>query len=114
MTVTNVELDKAVAECLGHRVVEDYGTYIRIHLPHKEQSGYTTRFCPTTDWQDGGPIIERECISLDGFTEYPAWIACMPEPNAEPSYGPTPLIAAMRAFVSTRLEKLNEDKSEQT
>ena len=54
---------------------------------------------PSTDWAQGGPIIEREGIGLlpsgnsyyerDGGTYY--------------SYGSTPLIAAMRCYVASKL-----------
>jgi hypothetical protein len=54
---------------------------------------------PSTDWAQGGPIIEREKIGLlpsgnayyerNGGTYY--------------SYGPTPLIAAMRCYVASKL-----------
>lgn len=59
----------------------------------------------STDWQWGGPIIENECIELVTFGNPTQW-------SANPSFmfngcsdyehihvGPTPLIAAMRAFV---------------
>lgn len=56
-------------------------------------------FEPSTKWSQGGPIIEREHIGLmpsgtayferDGGTYY--------------SYGPTPLIAAMRCYVASKL-----------
>ena len=71
-----------------------------------------------TDWSQGGPIIEREGINLfkhnklnDGQPD--VWCAhkVVPRPNMEGSFnscalaldGPTPLIAAMRCFVSSKL-----------
>ena len=98
-------LDWAVAHCLGHTVAENYGSYIRIHLTDPKQAGYTLAFCPSTDWAQGGPIIERECIAISclhitGYTPN-TWTARRPQRCSED--GPTPLIAAMRAYVASKL-----------
>jgi len=54
----------------------------------------------STDWAEGGPIIERERI--DVLYEHDLrWIA-IPQKGIE-SYGPTPLIAAMRCYVASKL-----------
>lgn len=59
-------------------------------------------FEPSTDWAQGGPIIERERIALDppDRSEWRATKAKADEWAVE--YGPTPLIAAMRAFVASK------------
>lgn len=57
----------------------------------------------STDWSFGGPIIEREKIILDLA---PSGWACMMfenENQVAEEYGPTPLIAAMRCFVASKL-----------
>ena len=57
------------------------------------------RDCYSTNWAQGGPIIERERIELehDGFI----WWARI---KADEDYsGPTPLIAAMRCYVASKL-----------
>ena len=60
----------------------------------------------STDWAHGGPIIEREGINLfqrKGATakEGKAWLAY---DNKNPEMaGPTPLIAAMRCYVASKL-----------
>lgn len=78
---------------------------------------YVERFCvdaagqeheatnPSTNWAHGGPIIEREHIST-----YPDPCDDMPEikwsadsPDVYRCGGPTPLVAAMRCFVASRL-----------
>lgn len=97
--LSGVALDWAVAKCAG--VVKgdslDVG-FIR-------EGGYS----PSTDWAQGGPIIERERIdllcwefhstpwksSIEGGTD--AGVALYVE------YGPTPLIAAMRCYVASKL-----------
>jgi hypothetical protein len=58
----------------------------------------------STDWALGGPIIERERISIedcqDGAGLY--WEATRIEPPAvSEARGPTPLIAAMRCYVAS-------------
>lgn len=61
-------------------------------------------FSPSTDWAQGGRIIERENIQLkhdgSGFLR----IAHGGNyPNFVQAKGPTPLIAAMRCYVATKL-----------
>lgn len=100
--LTGVALDWAVAKCIGHLVAENHGEYIRIHLPNTKQSGHTLAFCPSTDWALGGEIIEREGICLwcgDGAWE--ATIHSEDEPVTQ--RGNTPLIAAMRCYVASKL-----------
>ena len=62
------------------------------------------------EWKDGGPIIEREGIGVNpapGIRPVgAAWLAeypCSPESMKYRAHGPTPLIAAMRAFVASKL-----------
>lgn len=65
------------------------------------------RWKPTTNWAQGGPIIYREGI-LNGPSPFPQgefaagvgneWDTCK-----YISYGPTPLIAAMRCYVASKL-----------
>jgi hypothetical protein len=93
--LTGAALDWAVAKCEG--VVKgdslDVG-FIR-------EGGYS----PSTDWAQGGPIIERETISTTkrGST----WTTRLnrPQDGRGPiwGYGPTPLIAAMRCYVASKL-----------
>lgn len=102
-------LDWAVAKCLEHRVETDFGTYIRVYLPDPKQSGYTLAFCPSRDWAHGGPIIEREKISIEFL--YGAddaggdiWIATRQErPGIAEETGTTALVAAMRCYVASQL-----------
>jgi len=54
----------------------------------------------TTEWEKGGPIIERE--GMDVLRLDVGWEVT--HPVARPSgYGPTPLIAAMRCYVASKL-----------
>lgn len=62
-------------------------------------------FEPSTKWSQGGPIIERERISVIDVDGYDFWKADKLNKEAIPviNYGPTPLIAAMRCYVASKL-----------
>ena len=90
--LTGTALDWAVAKCEGMTIWEK--------APAALWAGYT----PSTNWAQGGPIIEREGICV--FLRPPHW----PENNRwsarqekDASLGPTPLIAAMRCYVASKL-----------
>jgi hypothetical protein len=55
----------------------------------------------STDWAQGGPIIEREKIEI--FIRDEEWFAYSSRSTPEDFHGPTPLIAAMRCFVASKL-----------
>ena len=59
-------------------------------------------FRPSTDWAQGGPIIEREGISINSHLDGHEWFARdywgMNEQADE-----KPLIAAMRCYVASKL-----------
>jgi hypothetical protein len=63
---------------------------------------YWDGYTPSTDWAQGGPIIEREKIQ-------PAYCRAITEWRAEHysnpaiQYGTTPLIAAMRCYVASKM-----------
>ena len=103
--LTGAVLDWAVANCLGHTVAENYGSYIRIHLTDTvTQAGYTLAFCPSTDWAHGGPIIEREGINIEFDPDVPQWFASYDRGEVVCGYsGLMPLIAAMRCYVASKL-----------
>ena len=56
----------------------------------------------STDWADGGPIIERECIWLTHNT-FSKKRGAHKGGDVWFQKGPTPLIAAMRCYVASRL-----------
>jgi len=63
-------------------------------------------YAPSTDWAFGGPIIERERITLHPSSDgLGAWISAPGRPDFwgnGVTTGTTPLIAAMRAFVVSK------------
>ena len=102
--LTGAALDWAVAKCEGHDHFVQYKPKLRVYSPRTDGfSSYTVTFCPSTDWTRGGPLIERECI--DVMFEGPEWYAYMRwESGRTIQYdGPTPLIAAMRCYVASKL-----------
>ena len=66
-------------------------------------------FEPSTDWSQGGPIIERERIELtfdranETDTLWRSEMFDMEGVSIAHEYGPTPLIAAMRCYVASKL-----------
>ena len=95
--LSGTALDWAVAKCeglLGFGYQDDMGL-LRITL----STGETEYFKPTIDWSQCGPIIEREKIELEW--NGPDWLAQIRAD--EEWYGTTPLIAAMRCYVASKL-----------
>lgn len=87
--LTGHALDWAVTRCEGYRLdLVPEGSY-----------------APSTDWSQGGPIIEREGISVDRAGL--AWTADLSDSVGgyieHTESGPTPLIAAMRCYVASKL-----------
>jgi hypothetical protein len=64
-------------------------------------------FHPSTDWAQGGPIIDREGISTVQQGDAADWVASVYNHNEDDWHlhttGPTPLIAAMRCYVASKL-----------
>jgi hypothetical protein len=64
---------------------------------------YKGTYRPTTNWAQGGPIIEREWIDLHCVDDS-LWTAdCSTPDGLIMGSGPTPLIAAMRCYVASKL-----------
>lgn len=81
--ITGAALDWAVAKCeCGDDIVE-------IDDPHFYSS----------DWAQGGPIIQREKITLEWTGEN--WCAYIR--HDEEAFGNTPLVAGMRCYVANKL-----------
>lgn len=84
-------LDWAVAKCEGtepNLMRVEGQRYMRLH-----------KF--STDWAQGGPIIEREEIAVGKGWEQ--WAAFKDADTEDGVLGPTPLIAAMRCYVASKM-----------
>ena len=80
------------------------GKVFTIEPGNYEQSDRWQLYDPSTSWAQGGPIIERERISIRQWTNVPIVHAYMPHDDAPwVSDGTSPLIAAMRCFCSFEL-----------
>lgn len=61
-------------------------------------AGYYYKF--SRSWADGGPLIERDGISILQTGFHSGWVAHVQDKGGRQHYnGPTALIAAMRCFV---------------
>lgn len=87
--LTGAALDWAVAKAEGY-------TPIQVH-----------RYQYSTNWAQSGPIIERERIRLWAMNWNFKWEADFPHCDDHRDdirmSGPTPLIAAMRCYVASKL-----------
>lgn len=118
--LTDAALDWAVAKCKNQyvetRVTGRQNTSCRFGLFYNQRwVGAWERwdeYTPSTDWAQGGPIIEREINNL--FKQHqivgaPAtWTACKHIDTGTHTAllnveGPTPLIAAMRCYVASKM-----------
>jgi hypothetical protein len=114
--LTGAALDWAVAkaegktpkiQCTSFRDAFIYRVYLGWSYEYSS-SGSIVEYRPSTDWSQGGPIIERESINIEAW--HGAWQAeleFLPDDDTHYMYGkgtgPTPLIAAMRCYVSSKL-----------
>lgn len=77
-----------------------------ISIGETDKDGAEVDFEPSEEWSQGGPIIEQEaigigCLGKSTLFRNP-WLAARSEDNTDYG-GPTPLIAAMRCFVASKL-----------
>ena len=121
--LTGAALDWAVAKCEGLSLHKDAmldsvmmeGWYASGYYMDPNQWIRLGKLRYSTDWSQGGPIIEREKIAVWFHSDYSCWCAAGIEwmdadvdseaflamPDA--FRGPTPLIAAMRCYVASKL-----------
>ena len=101
---TGSVLDWLVAKCEGINIVRNHPGWA--YIPKGKCSYY--KWTPTTNWKQGGPIVEREVHNLfkhNGGTE---WCCAVNAPRQGyvaiiTADGATPLIAAMRCYVASKL-----------
>lgn len=122
--LTGAALDWAVAICEGYtdlrRNCHAFNNALLMTPPRSDYGSvelYDLNY--SSDWDLGGPIIEREGIAIlrrgpwVNPVQAAIWVAEITHPPSLTSRnalqkdvcksGPTPLIAAMRAFVASRL-----------
>lgn len=108
-------LDWAVAKALGHQLARDAlldgstmrGWWISGLAADPNKWMHLSNYPPSTNWSQGGPIVEKESISIVRQGDGPEWVASVYDYEADDWHlhteGPTPLIAAMRCYVASKL-----------
>ena len=99
--LTGVSLDWAVAKCEGVELHRP-GIFEKVCVPVNDTVDF---YSPSTDWAQGGPIIERLGIAVCKVRVIKSWCwsSGLSMPSLSPCYGDTPLIAAMRCYVASKL-----------
>lgn len=99
----------ACAEGLPHPRINDGYCWFELPACDDDPAGAVdAAFTPSTDWSQGGPIIERELIAIAMGADQaasPGWSAHVGLIDYEEDFeqsGPTPLVAAMRAYVASK------------
>ena len=88
--LTDAALDWAVTKCqTGH--------------PLHTRGAFLVAFKYSTDWSLAGPIIEREGVGVFKYSNGPEWTARTADYPPKYFKGPTPLVAAMRCYVASKL-----------
>ena len=105
--LTGAALDWAVAKCEGEEV--------RLVKGQLETLWTDNGYKPSTDWAQGGPIIEREKVCVEymagaGDGGLDVWVAEVLHEDrkyggvmSSAGQGPTPLIATMRCYAASKL-----------
>ena len=103
--LTGVALDWVVAKCEGRKVVFNHQYTEETKFDGWWQLG-PNHWQPlnkySTDWAQGGPIIEREGVMIERWASTGHWQAA----NAlvtKVFTAETPLVAAMRCYVASKL-----------
>jgi hypothetical protein len=116
--LTGAALDWAVAKCEG--ATDEWradGPFWWGGVPCIRSGGHDVNYTPSTDWAQGGPIIDREDIAMSSKPDG-LWAAYAPKGTRLVQHGGqavevfnwtykqqgyTPLIAAMRCYVASKL-----------
>ena len=109
--LTGPALNWAVAKCEGRADVYYASTVKKMvwegtyPMDDGESGAAIYQYCPSTDWAQGGPIIEREHIGLispsNKLTMF--WTADIGYESKFTQFDHDPLIAAMRCYVASKL-----------
>lgn len=114
--LTGAALDWAVATC-------EYDELAAKNIQYPQYAKHYPKISPSTDWSQGGPILGREGIEVrkgnplyfpkgneKGDYYEDLWIARKTQEHLPPGmrgvyekWGTTPLIAAMRCYVASKL-----------
>ena len=105
--LTGPDLEWAVAEALGLEGVAFEPWFVILDPCHSGSNfDRATEYCPSVDWAQGGPLIQGLAISTSHHANNKPghkWVANLRTKFGSGQTGPTPLIAAMRCLVRSRL-----------
>lgn len=112
--MVKIKTAEATSPALDWLVATIEGREVWVCLPNDSQhvvrvGSISNSYSPSTDWAQGGPIIEREHIGVSYYTEaddweVPNWGAWRTDiDDRQVLMGETALIAAMRAFVVSKM-----------
>ena len=102
--LTGAALDWAVAKCEPDDTLAIYFDESTGEPLCHDDWPNNQEYKPSTDWAQGGPIIEREEISVNWANgQWQAHTVNEQDEYEQIEYGPTPLIAAMRCYVASKL-----------
>lgn len=113
--LVGAQLDWAVAKIEGYPVSLSKTGFLIFIDPLIQCGPRGSAYSPTTDWSQGGPLIEREGIdvqqvfcAMEGSFSMPCGWQAVRHTRGGPINPPrqvadTPLIAAMRCFVASKL-----------
>jgi hypothetical protein len=88
---------------------EGFSVYIEGGACHTNVSaGGSDPYTPSIDWDQGGPILEREKFDTAYLSRQAEWYAyrrnrSVDDHVIDAGFGPTLLIAAMRCYVASKL-----------
>ena len=105
--LTGAALDWAVAKCEQRNITGFRNGFVFVD---GDPGGVVLGmgYCPSTYWAQGGPIIERERISMRVNAQGGRWVAFIDNGGRYGGIegrqtGPTSMIAAMRCYVASKL-----------
>ena len=109
---TPIQLDWLVAKCERIELFPWPNGTLNIYRPVTDDYAVWEPHCR---WEQSGPIIEREKINLITTAGYP-WRATVYMGGGVwiDQHGPTPLIAAMRCYVASKMGDVVEVPEELT
>lgn len=93
-------IDRLIAELESIYYARSYGD-VEVYISKKNEvylitnSGRKFPFAPTVDWRQGGPLLERNDISIEKIAS--GWRAHLDQTSV--ATGPTVLVAAMRTRI---------------
>ena len=105
--LTGPDLEWAVAAALGLESAAFEPWFVTLDPCHSGPNfDRATEYCPSADWAQGGPLIHEFEVSLSHHASNKSgqeWVANFRTKFGSGQTGPSPLVAAMRCLVRSKL-----------